>query len=192
MANTNNPFAGGGGYGSIIPDEYQQVSSNVGDAYIARENKRLDSLQSALNSVIGMGARAGGADAGMAASLLPSDLNSYYQQASEAQGKSKAYEGLVKTSPELFGLTEKQSKSFIDFASKLPPIAVPEFYQMALKGGMQKQELASQTARTQIGISPAMGELELKKQQLLQSKVKSDEFMKAFDAVNNLFNQFGK
>lgn len=143
MANTNNPFSGGGGYGSVIPDEYQQVSSNVGDAYIARENKRLDSLQSALNSVIGMGARAGGADAGMAASLLPSDLNSYYQQASEAQGKAKAYEGLVKTSPELFGLTTTQAESFTDFARKLPPIAVPEFYQMALKGGMAQQELGA-------------------------------------------------
>lgn len=143
MANPINPFSGGGGYGNIVPSEYQAISQMVGDRYIANENKKVDSLQSALNSIIGMGAKAGGADPGMAASLLPSDLNAYYQQASEAQGKAKAYEGLVKTSPELFGLSGDQAKAFTDFASKLPPIAVPEFYQMALKGGMAQQELGA-------------------------------------------------
>lgn len=140
MANPINPFSGGGGYGSILPSEYQQISSMVGEKFVADENKKIDSLQSALNSIIGMGAKAGGGDAGMAASLLPSSLNEYYAKASEAQGKAKAYEGLMKTSPELFGLSSDQAKGFADFASKLPPTAVPEFYQLALKGGMAQQE----------------------------------------------------
>lgn len=141
MANPINPFSGGGGYGGILPSEYQQISSMVGEKFVADENKKIDSLQSVLNSIIGMGAKAKGGDPQMAASLLPSSLNEYYAKASEAQGKAKAYEGLMKTSPELFGLSSDQAKGFADFASKLPPTAVPEFYQLALKGGMAQQEL---------------------------------------------------
>lgn len=188
MANPINPFSGGGGWGNVIPESYLPFTSEMTERWKSEKDAKTENILGTIAGTIG--GLTGNAE--LANTLFPSAIGKYYQQASEAQGKAKAYEGLVKTSPELFGLSGDQAKAFTDFASKLPPTAVPEFYQMALKGGMQKQELASQTARTQIGISPAMGELELKKQQLLQSKVKSDEFMKAFDAVNNLFNQFGK
>lgn len=137
MATPIQPFSGGGGYGSVIPQDYLGFTSGVMDKWKSEKDAKTEGILSSLSAVAGN--LAGQPE--MANTLFPSALGKYYQQASEAQGKAKAYEGLVKASPELFGLSAEQAKSFTDFASKLPPTAVPEFYQMALKGGMLQQEL---------------------------------------------------
>lgn len=139
MANPIQPFAGGGGWSSIIPQEYLGFTSGVADKWKSEKDAKVDNIISSLAAVAG---NISGTPE-MANTMFPSALGKYYQQASEAQGKAKAYEGLVKASPELFGLSNEQAKSFTDFASKLPPTAVPEFYQMALKGGMMQQELGA-------------------------------------------------
>lgn len=139
MANPINPFSGGGGWGNIIPESYLPFTSEMTERWKSEKDAKTENILGTIAGTIG--GLTGNAE--LANTLFPSAIGKYYQQASEAQGKAKAYEGLVKTSPELFGLSGDQAKSFTDFASKLPPTAVPEFYQMALKGGMAQQELGA-------------------------------------------------
>jgi hypothetical protein len=183
MANPIQPFSGGGGYGSVIPQDYLGFTSGVMDKWKSEKDAKTEGILSSLSAVAGN--LTGQPE--MANTLFPSALGKYYQQASEAQGKAKAYEGLVKASPELFGLSSEQAKSFTDFASKLPPTAVPEFYQMALKGGMLQQEQRGQMDRTKMGISPQLSELELKKKLLEQMQIRTNDFIKKFEIANSLF-----
>ena len=129
MAQPIQPFSGGGGYGSVMAPGYQQVSQQVGDEYIARENAKVDSVQQALNSIIGMGANAGGADPLMAGKMLPSSINEYYAQASELDKKSNAMKKMLELNPEMFGLDKDQAKQLGDVTSKMSSTERSAFFQ---------------------------------------------------------------
>jgi hypothetical protein len=129
MAQPIQPFLGGGGYGNVMAPSYQQVSRQVGDEYISRENAKVDSAQQALNSIIGMGAKAGGADPLMASKMLPSSINEYYAQASELDKKSNAMKKMLELNPEMFGLDKDQVKQLGDVTSKMSSTERSAFFQ---------------------------------------------------------------
>jgi hypothetical protein len=129
MAQPIQPFSGGGGYGNIMAPGYQQVSQQVGDEYISRENAKVDSAQQALNSIIGMGAKAGGADPAMAGKMLPSSVNDYYAQSSELDKKSNAMKKMLELNPEMFGLDKDQVKQMGDVTSKMSSTERSAFFQ---------------------------------------------------------------
>lgn len=129
MAQPIQPFSGGGGYGSVMAPGYQQISQQVGDEYIARQNAKVDSAQQALNSIIGMGAKAGGADPSMAGKMLPSSINEYYAQASELDKKSSAMKKMLELNPEMFGLDKDQAKQLGDVTSKMSSTERSAFFQ---------------------------------------------------------------
>lgn len=129
MAQPIQPFAGAGGYGNTLSPYYQEVSSQVGDAYIARQNAKVDSAQQALNSIIGMGAQAGGADPAMAGKMLPSSVNDYYAQSSELDKKSNAMKKMLELNPEMFGLDKDQVKQLGDVTSKMSSTERSSFFQ---------------------------------------------------------------
>jgi len=129
MAQPIQPFSGGGGYGNIMAPGYQQISQQVGDEYIARQNAKVDSAQQALNSIIGMGAKAGGADPLMAGKMLPSSINEYYAQSSELDKKSNAAKKMLELNPEMFGLNQEQAKQLSDVTSKMSSTERHAFFQ---------------------------------------------------------------
>lgn len=129
MAQPIQPFSGGGGYGNIMAPGYQQISQQVGDEYIARQNAKVDSAQQALNSIIGMGAKAGGADPLMAGKMLPSSINEYYAQSSELDKKSNAMKKMLELNPEMFGLDKDQVKQLGDVTSKMSSTERSAFFQ---------------------------------------------------------------
>jgi len=169
MALPNQPFAGGGGYGSIMSPYYQQVSQQVGDEYIARENAKVDSTQQALNSVIGMGAKAGGADPSMAAKMLPSSVNDYYAQSSELDKKSNATKKMLELNPEMFGLSQDQVKQMSDVTSKMSSTERGAFFQnyvpTLFKAQQAKLEQAGALQRSEIGVGPQYANIEEQKRQ---------------------------
>lgn len=129
MAQPIQPFLGGGGYGNTMSPYYHQISQQVGDEYISRENAKVDSAQQALNSIIGMGAKAGGADPLMASKMLPSSINEYYAQASELDKKSNAMKKMLELNPEMFGLDKDQVKQLGDVTSKMSSTERSAFFQ---------------------------------------------------------------
>ena len=169
MAQPIQPFAGAGGYGNTLSPYYQEVSSQVGDAYIARENAKVDSAQQALNSIIGMGAKAGGADPAMAGKMLPSSVNDYYAQSSELDKKSGAMKKMLELNPEMFGLDKDQVKQMGDVTSKMSSTERSAFFQTYVpdlfKAQQAKLEQAGALQRSEIGVGPQYANIEEQKRQ---------------------------
>ena len=169
MAQPIQPFAGTGGYGNTMSPYYQQVSQQVGDEYIARENAKVDSAQQALNSLIGMGANAGGADPSMSAKMLPSSLNDYYAQSSELDKKSNAAKKMLELNPEMFGLDKDQAKQLGDVTSKMSSTERSAFFQnyvpTLFKAQQAKLEQAGALQRSEIGVGPQYANIEEQKRQ---------------------------
>lgn len=129
MAQPISPFSGLGGYGSIMSPYYQQVSQQVGDEFIARENAKIDSLQQALNSAMGLGIQSKGGDAGLIQKAIPSSLNEYYAQASELDKKSSAAKKMLEVNPKLFGLSEDEAKGLSKFTDTMSSTERYDFFQ---------------------------------------------------------------
>lgn len=169
MAQPIQPFSGGGGYGSVMAPGYQQVSQQVGDEYIARQNAKVDSAQQALNSIIGMGAKAGGADPLMAGRMLPSSINEYYAQASELDKKSSAMKKMLELNPEMFGLDKDQAKQLGDVTSKMSSTERSAFFQTYVpdlfKAQQAKLEQAGALQRSEIGVGPQYANIEEQRRQ---------------------------
>jgi hypothetical protein len=189
MAQPIQPFLGGGGYGNVMAPSYQQVSRQVGDEYISRENAKVDSAQQALNSIIGMGAKAGGADPLMASKMLPSSINEYYAQASELDKKSNAMKKMLELNPELFGLNQDQAKQLGNVTSKMSSTERHAFFQdyvpTLFKAQQAKLEQAATMQRAQIGVGPQYAQLEEQRRQREQDA-------RNREATNRAIEGFGK
>lgn len=178
---------------------YQQISQQVGDEFIPRQNARVDSIQQALNSVIGMVAKTGGADPSMTAKMLPSSVNDYYAQASELDKKSNAMKKMLELNPEMFGLDKDQAKQLGDVTSKMSSTERSAFFQTYVpdlfKAQQAKLEQAGALQRSEIGVSPQFANIEEQKRQRQAEQDRYNRTNTQLDAfrsnINALRSMFG-
>jgi hypothetical protein len=156
MAQPIQPFSGAGGYGETMSPYYEQISGQVGDAYIARQNQKVDNAIKAFSEIrnaaaMAFGVPAGGAgagsaggggffeslgratgftkDAGLMNAMNPSSLSQYYAQSSELDKKSNAMKKMLELNPEMFGLDKDQAKQLGDVTSKMSSTERSAFFQ---------------------------------------------------------------
>lgn len=184
MAQPTQPFAGQGGYGNIMSPYYQQVSSQVGDEYIARENAKVDNAIKAFSEIRNLAAASFGAptegggfmggigratgftkDAGLMNTMNPSAISQYYAQSSELDKKSNAMKKMLELNPEMFGLDKDQAKQLGDVTSKMSSTERSAFFQTYVpdlfKAQQAKLEQNALSQRASIGkeIAPDISNL---------------------------------
>ncbi len=127
---------------------YEQISSQVGDAYIARQNAKVDNAVKAFGEIRNLAANAYGApaegggffgrlgratgftqDAGLMNTMNPSSISQYYAQSSELDKKSNAAKKMLELNPEMFGLNQDQAKQLGDVTSKMSSTERHAFFQ---------------------------------------------------------------
>ena len=148
MAQPISPFEGKGGYGDVMSPNYEQISGQVGDAYIARQNAKVDNAVKAFSEIRNLAANSFGApaegggfwgemgratgftkDAGLMNTMNPSAISQYYAQASELDKKSNAMKKMLELNPEMFGLDKDQVKQLGDVTSKMSSTERSAFFQ---------------------------------------------------------------
>lgn len=177
MAQPISPFSGSGGYGSIMSPYYHQISQQVADEYIARENAKVDNAIKVASEIRNLAAASFGApaegggvfgdigratgftkDAGLMNVMNPSSLSQYYAQASELDKKSSAAKKMLEVNPELFGLNQEQAKQLGDVTGKMSSTERYEFFQQYVptlfKAQQAKLEQEAVYKKALAGIEP--------------------------------------
>lgn len=162
MAQPIQPFAGGGGYGNIMPPGYLEMAGREAERITQERNQRNDS---AINAVGGLLGRGMGMDAGEVNAMFPSAMSSYYAQSSELDKKSNAMKKMLELNPEMFGLDKDQVKQMGDVTSKMSSTERSAFFQTYVpdlfKAQQAKLEQNALSQRASIGkeIAPDISNL---------------------------------
>lgn len=184
MAQPIQPFSGAGGYGETMSPYYEQISGQVGDAYIARQNQKVDNAIKAFSEIKNAAANAFGVptegggflgeigratgftkDAGLMNAMNPSAISQYYAQSSELDKKSNAMKKMLELNPEMFGLDKDQVKQMGDVTSKMSSTERSAFFQTYVpdlfKAQQAKLEQNALSQRASIGkeIAPDISNL---------------------------------
>lgn len=168
MAQPISPFEGKGGYGDVMSPNYEQISGQVGDAYIARQNAKVDNAVKAFSEIRNLAANSFGApaegggfwgemgratgftkDAGLMNTMNPSAISQYYAQASELDKKSNAMKKMLELNPEMFGLDKDQVKQLGDVTSKMSSTERSAFFQAYVPDLFKAQQAKAEQASAQ-------------------------------------------
>ena len=219
MAQPIQPFSGAGGYGETMSPYYEQISGQVGDAYIARQNQKVDNaikafseIRNAAASAFGVPTEGGGflgeigratgftKDAGLMNAMNPSAISQYYAQSSELDKKSNAMKKMLELNPEMFGLDKDQVKQMGDVTSKMSSTERSAFFQTYVpdlfKAQQAKLEQAGALQRSEIGVGPQYANIEEQKRQRQAEQDRynrtNEQLEKFKSSVGGLRSMFGQ